>query len=188
MAKWDVNFNNAWSSSFRLEPVEKKNEWKCETTVSFIYDDERIYSNMTFFYNKDGKKTRTKYHDEEYKELTKYFVKRDKETQEIIKNNSKLICYLQELIKNQNSIVGFKDFSYDFTYKMGDFTFEGSPLTFSFDLQPTVGIDAIYVFYYPKDGSRDATMKEEPIEALGEEFTEKVNARIKEKLKARFFF
>jgi len=188
MKKWDIDFNNAWNSSSHLEPVEHKDEWKYETTVSYIYNDERVYSNMTFFYNKDGKKIRTKYHVQEYKEQTKYFVKMDKEIQETIQNNSKLIQFLQQLIKDQKSVAGFKDFSYDFSYKRGSFSFEGNPLTFSFIFQPTVGMDTIYVLYYPKDGSRDATMKEEPIEALGEEFTKKVDGWIKEKLKVRFFF
>jgi hypothetical protein len=171
-----------------LEPLENKDGWKCETKTSYVYENKRVYSNVTFYYNKDGKKTRTKYRDEEYKELTKYFVKMDKGTKEIIESNSKLIQSLQQLINNQNSIARFKDFSYDFTYKQGSFAFEGNPLTFSFLFQPGVGMSTIYVLYYPKDHSENATMKEDPIEVLGEEFTRKVNGWIKEKLKARFFF
>jgi hypothetical protein len=188
MAKWEIDVSLAWNSPSRLEPVEHKNEWKYETTVSYIYDDERIYSNMTFFYNKDGKKIRTKYHVQEYKEQTKYFVKMDKEIQETIQNNSKLIQFLQQLIKNQNSIAGFKAFSYDFEEKQGEFTFEGCPLDFFFVFQPSVGIKWIYISYYPEYSLCNTRIKDDPKEVLGEEFTEMLNGWIKEKLKARFFF
>ena len=188
MKKWDIDFDTAWIITFNLELNEKKQGWKCETTVGYMYENERIFSDVTFFYNKNGKKTKTKYHNEKCKEKTKYFVKLDKGTQGTIQKHSKLIQILQHLINNQNSIAGFNDFFYDSEFKRGYFTFKGYPLSFSFYLQPMVGMDKVFIAYRPEDDSKIASMKEESIEALGEEFTEKVNAWIKEKLKVRFFF
>jgi len=112
----------------------------------------------------------------------------NKENRETHQKNIKLIQILQQLIKDQNNISRFNAFLYDSEFKTGYFKFEGYPLTFSFHLQPMIGMNEVYIAHYSEGNPKIASIKEEANKILGEEFTEKINAWIKEKLKLRFLF